>query len=72
MSFAAELVPGDVIEVVVGGKVPADARVVELLSTTLRIDQASGAMRCWRHGATAADLAGRIAVSSRAAAAAVL
>lgn len=36
---AAELVPGDVVEVAVGGKVPADTRVVELLSTTLRIDQ---------------------------------
>ncbi|KAL4420461.1 hypothetical protein ABPG75_010117 [Micractinium tetrahymenae] len=39
---AAELVPGDFVEVGVGGKVPADTRVVELLSTTLRIDQARG------------------------------
>lgn len=36
----AELVPGDLIEVGVGGKVPADVRVTQLLSTTLRIDQA--------------------------------
>eukprot|EP00887_Chlorella_sp_A99_P004497 scaffold34.g4497.t1 len=36
---AAELVPGDVLEVGVGGKVPADVRVAELLSSTLRIDQ---------------------------------
>ncbi|KAI3430776.1 hypothetical protein D9Q98_009188 [Chlorella vulgaris] len=36
---ASELVPGDLVEVGVGGKVPADARVVQLLSSTLRIDQ---------------------------------
>jgi hypothetical protein len=36
---SAELVPGDLVEVGVGGKVPADARVMELLSSTLRIDQ---------------------------------
>ncbi|PSC71819.1 calcium-transporting ATPase endoplasmic reticulum-type [Micractinium conductrix] len=36
---ATELVPGDVVEVGVGGKVPADVRVTELMSTTLRIDQ---------------------------------
>ena len=39
--FAAELVPGDLIEVGVGGKVPADVRVTQLQSTMLRIDQAS-------------------------------
>ncbi len=36
---ASDLVPGDVVEVVVGGKVPADMRVTELLSSELRIDQ---------------------------------
>ncbi|PRW20976.1 calcium-transporting ATPase endoplasmic reticulum-type isoform A [Chlorella sorokiniana] len=36
---AADLVPGDLVEVGVGGKVPADVRVTQLLSTTLRIDQ---------------------------------
>ena len=36
---ASELVPGDVIEVVVGGKIPADIRLAELLSSELRIDQ---------------------------------
>ncbi len=36
---AAELVPGDVVEVAVGGKIPADMRIVQLLSSTLRIDQ---------------------------------
>lgn len=36
---ATELVPGDIIEVAVGGKVPADVRLAELLSSELRIDQ---------------------------------
>lgn len=36
---AGELVPGDVVEVAVGGKIPADVRLVQLLSSTLRIDQ---------------------------------
>lgn len=36
---AGELVPGDVVEVAVGGKIPADMRLIELLSSTLRIDQ---------------------------------
>ncbi|KAL3786711.1 hypothetical protein ACHAWO_006154 [Cyclotella atomus] len=34
-----ELLPGDVIEVKVGDRVPADARVIELKTTSLRIDQ---------------------------------
>lgn len=37
--LSAELVPGDLVEVGVGGKVPADTRVAQLLSSTLRIDQ---------------------------------
>lgn len=37
---ASELVPGDVVEVSVGCKVPADMRMIELLSDQLRVDQA--------------------------------
>jgi len=33
------LVPGDVVEVSVGDKIPADIRIMNILSTTLRIDQ---------------------------------
>lgn len=36
---ASELVPGDIVEVSVGSKIPADVRAVELLSSELRIDQ---------------------------------
>jgi len=36
---ASQLVPGDVVTVAVGSRVPADMRVVQLHSTTLRTDQ---------------------------------
>jgi len=36
---AREIVPGDIVEVSVGDKIPADIRIVKILSTTLRIDQ---------------------------------
>ncbi|XP_029123646.1 calcium-transporting ATPase 3, endoplasmic reticulum-type isoform X2 [Elaeis guineensis] len=37
---ASELVPGDIVEVGVGCKVPADMRMIEMLSNQLRVDQA--------------------------------
>ncbi|KAH7427301.1 hypothetical protein KP509_10G038200 [Ceratopteris richardii] len=37
---ASSLVPGDIVEVAVGCQVPADMRVIELLSNQLRVDQA--------------------------------
>jgi Ca2+ transporting ATPase len=37
---AKELVPGDIVEVAVGDKIPADIRITSIFSTTLRIDQA--------------------------------
>uniref|UniRef100_A0A915KMU9 P-type Ca(2+) transporter n=1 Tax=Romanomermis culicivorax TaxID=13658 RepID=A0A915KMU9_ROMCU len=39
MIRAKELVPGDLIEVSVGDKIPADVRLIKIYSTTLRIDQ---------------------------------
>ncbi|XP_017124907.1 calcium-transporting ATPase sarcoplasmic/endoplasmic reticulum type isoform X1 [Drosophila elegans] len=36
---AKEIVPGDLVEVSVGDKIPADIRITHIYSTTLRIDQ---------------------------------
>ncbi|KAK1692182.1 hypothetical protein QYE76_008879 [Lolium multiflorum] len=38
---ARELVPGDVVQVRVGDKIPADMRVVRLVTSTLRVEQGS-------------------------------
>lgn len=37
---ARDLVPGDLIEISVGDKIPADARIVEIIGAGLRVDQA--------------------------------
>ncbi|KAL6527333.1 Calcium-transporting ATPase 3, endoplasmic reticulum-type [Orobanche gracilis] len=37
---ATDLVPGDIVEVSVGCKVPADMRMIEMLSDQIRVDQA--------------------------------
>ena len=37
---ASELVPGDIIAVAVGDKIPADCRVLSVSSSSFRIDQA--------------------------------
>lgn len=39
--LAKELVPGDIIEVTVGNKSPADVRVVKLLTPSLKVEQSS-------------------------------
>lgn len=36
---AREIVPGDIVEVSVGDKIPADIRIIKIMSTTIRIDQ---------------------------------
>ncbi|XP_018023060.1 calcium-transporting ATPase sarcoplasmic/endoplasmic reticulum type isoform X2 [Hyalella azteca] len=36
---AKEIVPGDIVEISVGDKIPADLRLIAIFSTTLRIDQ---------------------------------
>ena len=38
---ARDLLPGDIVQLKVGDKVPADMRVVELISSTLRVEQGS-------------------------------
>ncbi|XP_052202251.1 calcium-transporting ATPase 3, endoplasmic reticulum-type [Diospyros lotus] len=37
---ATDIVPGDIVEVSMGSKIPADMRMIEMLSDQLRVDQA--------------------------------
>ena len=37
---ASELVPGDIISVSVGDKIPADCRIISVSSSSFRVDQA--------------------------------
>jgi P-type Ca2+ transporter type 2A len=37
---ASELVPGDIISVTVGDKIPADCRLLSITSSSFRVDQA--------------------------------
>jgi len=37
---AKELTPGDIVDISVGDKIPADIRILKIFSTTLRVDQA--------------------------------
>jgi Ca2+ transporting ATPase len=39
--FSSELVPGDIVEVNVGDKVPADIRIIKVYSTALKVEQAA-------------------------------
>merc|ERR1712203_332121 len=39
MGKAVDIVPGDILEISVGDRVPADFRLIKIYSTTLRIDQ---------------------------------
>ncbi|KAF9583894.1 hypothetical protein BGW38_008182 [Lunasporangiospora selenospora] len=38
--YASDIVPGDIIEVAVGDKIPADCRVLQIHSSNFRVDQA--------------------------------
>jgi len=38
---AAQLVPGDILEIRVGDKIPADARLLSLLSSSMQVDEGS-------------------------------
>jgi P-type Ca2+ transporter type 2A len=38
-THASELVPGDIIEIAVGDKIPADSRLLKIYSSTFRVDQ---------------------------------
>ncbi|CAB4419859.1 unnamed protein product [Rhizophagus irregularis] len=39
-THASELVPGDIIEIAVGDKIPADSRLLKIHSSSFRVDQA--------------------------------
>lgn len=58
---ATELVPGDIVEVGVGCKVPADMRMIEMLSSQLRVDQA---ILTGESGSVAKDLESTLAINA--------
>ena len=38
---STELVPGDIIQIQVGDKIPADCRLLQLKTTTLRVEESA-------------------------------
>ncbi|KAK6260849.1 hypothetical protein SCA6_015323 [Theobroma cacao] len=65
---ATELVPGDIVEVSVGSKSPADMRMIEMLSDQLRVDQAilTGDMMRVAYASKKLKFMGTVVVAGRA------
>ncbi|XP_017973926.1 PREDICTED: calcium-transporting ATPase 3, endoplasmic reticulum-type [Theobroma cacao] len=65
---ATELIPGDIVEVSVGSKSPADIRMIEMLSDQLRVDQAilTGDMMRVAYASKKLKFMGTVVVAGRA------